>query len=480
MMNKISQYIAVDLGAESGRVMLGTIADKKLELAEIYRFANGPVQQSISLRWDFEKLFSEIKAGIATAIKAASLPVSGIAVDSWGVDFGLIGDDGKLLENPYHYRDARTNGMMEKSFKLMPQRQIYENSGIQFMQLNTIFQLFAAKSLDAKLLKKTKKLIFMADLVSYFLCGKSYAEYTLASTSQLMNMRTGKWSQEIFDKLSLPIDIMPQIVKPGTKVGKLKFDICEEFNCKPIDVIATGSHDTACAVAAVPAEGNNWAYLSSGTWSLIGIEARQAIINDDSFNGAFTNEGGVENTIRFLKNIMGLWLLQECRRDWEKNGCKLDYAEITKMAKAAKPFAAVIDCNNSEFLAPGDMPARINNHLKKSGQKPIEDKGQMARVILESLAVKYRDEMKTLEKITDRSIDTLYIVGGGSKNNLLNQFAADATGKTVITGPVEATAIGNILMQALATGTIENLAEARKLVCQSIICGKFSPAARPA
>ncbi|MFA5291479.1 MAG: rhamnulokinase family protein [Phycisphaerae bacterium] len=477
-MNKVSRYIAVDLGAESGRVMLGTIGDEKLELAEIHRFINGPVQQNNSLRWDFEKLFSQIKAGIAEAIKTSTEPIDGIAVDSWGVDFGLIGSDGKLLENPYHYRDSRTNNMMEKAFELMPKRAIYENSGIQFMQLNTIFQLLAAKSLNPEILKKTKKLIFMADLVSYYLCGKSFAEYTLASTSGLLDMKTGKWSKEIFEKLSLPIDIMPEIVRPGTKVGKLKPEICKELNCEPIDIIATGSHDTACAVAAVPAEGNNWAYLSSGTWSLIGIESKGAIINDDSFSGAFTNEGGIENTIRFLKNIMGLWLLQECRRQWEKEGCKLDYAEITKMAKEAKPLAAVIDCNNSEFLAPGEMPTRINNHLKKTGQKPIEDKGQMARVILESLSAKYRDEMETLEKITGKKIDTLHIVGGGSKNDLLNQLAADATGKTVITGPVEGTAIGNILIQAIAAGKLKNAAEGRKLAAKSCELGKFLPSGK--
>ncbi|OQA01636.1 MAG: Rhamnulokinase [Planctomycetes bacterium ADurb.Bin401] len=476
MKDNFSQYIAVDLGAESGRVMLGSVSDNNIELAEIHRFSNGPVQQNDSLRWDFEKLFSEIKTGIAAATKTAKGKISGIAVDSWGVDFGLIGDDGSLLENPYHYRDARTNGIMEKVFDTFPKREVYENTGIQFMQLNTIFQLFAAKSQNPDILKKTKKLIFMADLVSYFLCGNSFAEYTLASTSQLMNMKTGKWSKEIFENLSLPIEIMPQVVIPGSKVGLLKPEICKEFNCDPIDVFAVGSHDTASAVAAVPASGNNWAYLSSGTWSLIGIETKQAIINDDSFAGAFTNEGGVENTIRFLKNIMGLWLLQECRRDWEKQGCKLDYTQITNMAKAAKPFAAKIDCNNPDFLAPGQMPERINQHLKNSGQQPITDKGQMTRAILESLAAKYRDEMQTLEKITGKKIDTLHIVGGGSKNDLLNQFAADATGKTVITGPVEATAIGNILMQAVAKGQIKNIADARQIVRQSFECRNFTPA----
>ena len=301
-------YIAVDLGAESGRVMLGDVSDT-LSLQEVHRFANGPVERDGTLRWDFDRLFGEIKTGIAKAVKQADGPIVSIAVDSWGVDFGLLDEQGQLIEDPYNYRDSRTDGIMDKAFGLMGKREIYDNSGLQFMQLNTIYQLLSMRLGDSPVLAGARKLIFMADLVGYHLCGKQYAEYSLASTSQLMDMKTGKWSQKIFDKLDLPIEIMPEVVKTGATVGTLKPELCEEFGCGAIDIIAAGSHDTASAVAAVPATQDNWAYLSSGTWSLMGIEAAEPIINDKSFANGFTNEGGVDNTIRFLKNIMGLWLV---------------------------------------------------------------------------------------------------------------------------------------------------------------------------
>jgi len=504
------KYIAVDLGAESGRVMLGSVSADKLTLEEIHRFNNGPIDENSSLRWDFESLLTEIKIGIRKAVKLvsaktearageASNKVEGIGVDSWGVDFGLIGADGKLIENPYHYRDSRTNGMMEKAFELMSlpreidlnkqnyktsnesnisrgKRQIYENSGIQFMQLNSVYQLLAMRLANSNTLAKTKKLIFMADLFSYYLCGRAFSEYSLASTSQLMDMRTGKWSREIFSKLSLPIDIMPDIVPPGKVVGKLTKPIADELGCKQIPVIAVASHDTASAVAAVPAEEeNNWAYLSSGTWSLMGVEVSKAIVNDKTFKYEFTNEGGVENTIRLLKNIMGLWLVQECKRQWQREGVELSYPELTEMAQKAKPFAANIDVDYSEFLAPGDMPGRINNYLAQSGQKKIQDKGQMVRAILEALTFKYRWVLERIEDITGKKNDCLHIVGGGIQNELLSQFAANATGKRVIAGPVEATATGNILMQAKATGQIKNLADARKIVRNSFELKEYQP-----
>ncbi len=353
------QYIAVDLGAESGRVMLGTVSDSTLELEEIHRFGNGPVEQKSSLRWDFDKLFSNIKDGISKAVKAADGQVCGIGVDSWGVDFGLIDENGKLIENPYHYRDSRTDEMMDKAFSIMGKRKVYDNTGIQFMQLNTVYQLLAAKTSRPGLLEKASKLIFTADLVSYHLCGEVFAEYSLASTSQLMDMNTKQWSKEIFDKLSLPIELMPPIVTPGTVVGKLKDELAEKFGCGPIDIIAIGSHDTASAVAAVPAKEDNWAYLSSGTWSLMGLEIPDAAINDETFKYQFTNEGGVANTIRLLKNIMGLWIVQECKRQWQSEGNDLSYSQITQMAQDAEPFKAFIDPNDSAFFAPGGMPGRI-------------------------------------------------------------------------------------------------------------------------
>ena len=475
-MAQVKKYIAVDLGAESGRVMHGSVSAGRVVLEEIHRFGNGPIKDSGSLRWDFNKLLSEIKTGIGKAAKAAGAQVWGIGIDSWGVDFGLLDADGELIENPYHYRDSQTNGMMEKAFKLMSKRDIYENTGVQFMQLNSLYQLLAMRLNNSIALAKAANLIFIADLFSYLLCGKIFAEYSLASTSQFMDMRTSQWSKEILDKLSLPIEIMPKIIQPGSVVGQLTSEIGKEIDCGPIPIIAVGSHDTASAVAAVPAAGDvNWAYLSSGTWSLMGVEVPKAIINDKTFKYEFTNEGGVENTIRLLKNIMGLWLTQECRRQWQREGTDLSYADLTAMAEKAKPFARHIDVDYSGFLAPGDMPKRINDYLKETGQKPINDKGQMTRTILESLALKYRSIMEAVEDVAENKIDILHIVGGGIQNGLLCQFTANALGKKVITGPIEATASGNILMQAIATGQIQTLAEARQIVRNSFELKEYEP-----
>ena len=474
-MAEIKKYIAVDLGAESGRVMLGEVSGSKIVLEEAHRFSNGPIEQDGALRWDFVKLFGEIKTGIAKACKQAGGEVCGIGVDSWGVDYGLLDEAGKLIDNPHHYRDGRTSGMIEKSFEFMPKRDIYENSGIQFMLFNTLYQLLAARLGEDVSLRKAKKLIFMADLVSYHLCGRGYAEYTLASTSQMMDMHSGTWSKAIFEKLGLPISIMPEVVRAGTVVGKLTDAVAKEIGAGGIPVIAIGSHDTASAVAAVPGKGENWAYLSSGTWSLMGVEIPKAIINDKSFGYEFTNEGGVCNTIRLLKNIMGLWVVQECRRQWLRDGVELSYDQIAEMAAKAKPFAAFIDVDQNEFFSPGDMPAKVNAYLKATGQGVISDKGQMVRVILESLAVKYRKTMEMIEDTVGKKIDVLHIVGGGIKNELLCQFAADAINRKVITGPVEATALGNIMMQAFATGQIQSMEQGRKLVGQSIELKEYKP-----
>lgn len=474
-MSIIKRYIAVDLGAESGRVMVGGVSGEKITLEEVHRFSNGPIEVDGSLRWDFNKLFSEIKTGIGKAVKACGGEACGIGVDTWGVDYGFLDKEGKLIENPYHYRDGRTGGMIEKSFEFMPKRAIYENSGIQFMLFNTLFQLLSVRLNNGLVNLKPRKLIFMADLVSFHLCGKQYAEYTLASTSQLMDMHTGKWSKEIFDKLSLPIEIMPELVQAGTAVGKLTDAVAKEIGTSQIPVIAIGSHDTASAVAAVPASSGKWAYLSSGTWSLMGVEIPKAIINDKSFGYEFTNEGGVCGTIRLLKNIMGLWVLQECRRQWQREGAELSYDQIAEAAAKARPFAAFIDVDHSEFFSPGNMPAKINAYLKSTGQNTISDKGQMARVILESLAIKYRTTMAMIEDMVGYHIDVLHIVGGGIKNELLCQFAADAINKKVVAGPVEATALGNIMMQAIATGQITTIAEGRRLVAKSVEVKTYVP-----
>jgi sugar (pentulose or hexulose) kinase len=353
--------------------MLGIVSAEKIRLEEIHRFINGPVKQNGSLRWDFSRIMSDVKTGIGKAVKEAPA-IAGIGVDSWGVDFGLLDDKGNLIENPYHYRDSRTNGIIEKACEFLPKRDIYEHTGIQFMQLNTVYQLLSMRLSGSPALAKANRLIFMADLVSYFLSGKPYAEYTLASTSQLMDMRRGAWSRTIFRKLNLPLDIMPEVVNPGTVIGKLTEKVAKEIGSPAIPVIASASHDTACAVAAVPADENSrWAYLSSGTWSLIGVESQSAVINDKTFAYPFTNEGGVDSTIRLLKNIMGLWLLQECKKHWQKKGSDLSYDQLTAMASKAKSASASIDVDDSCFLAPGDMPARINQYLTSTRQNPIDD-----------------------------------------------------------------------------------------------------------
>jgi sugar (pentulose or hexulose) kinase len=475
-MPEVRQYIAVDLGAESGRVMLGAVDQQTMSLTEAHRFGNGPIKQGNSIRWDFTNLMKEIKTGIAAAVKQSNGPIAGIGVDSWGVDFGLLDADGSLVGTPYHYRDSRTDGMMDKAFKLMDKRSVYDNTGIQFMQLNTLYQLLALRLANDPTLTRAKSLTLIADLVAYHLCGKCFCEYSLASTSQLMDMRTGKWSKAIFEKLSLPLNIMPEIVAPGTVVGKLTKKVAAELGCEPIDVIAVGSHDTASAVAGVPAAGGkNWAYLSSGTWSLMGLEVPNAIINDKTFEYQFTNEGGIGNTIRLLKNIMGLWLVQECRRQWQREGTDLSYTEITKMAQQAKPFAGFIDLDYHDFLAPGDMPAKINKYLKETHQNTIDDKGQLVRMILENLAFRYRWVIEKLEDIQGKKVDVLHIVGGGIQNELLCQFAANATGKEVVAGPIEATASGNIITQALAVGQIESLNKGRQIIANSYKLKRYSP-----
>ena len=450
-------------------MFLGNVSEEKIELEQVHRFNNGPINENDSLRWDAQKLLSEIKTGIKNAVKLAPNEVSGIGIESWGVDFGLIDSDGKLAENPYHYRDSRTNGMVEKAFEFVSKRKIYENTGIQIMQINSVFQLLAMRLSGSSGLAKTKNIIFTADLFAYFLCDRIYAEYTLASTSGLMDMKTGQWSKIICDKLSLPMNILPEIVKPGTITGYLSDTIQQELGCNPIPVIAVGSHDTACAVAAVPAdEKTKWAYLSSGTWSLMGIETPKAIINDKTFEYEFTNEGGVENNICLLKNIMGLWLVQECKRQWQADGEDLSYDKLVEMAQKAKPFAGYIDLDCSEFLSPGDMPKKINDYLIEHGGNPIEDKGQMIRMLLENLAFKYRLTTESIEDVTGQKIEVLHIVGGGIQNELLCRFTADSLGKKVITGPVEGTAFGNVLMQAKAVGQISSIAQARNILHNSV------------
>jgi rhamnulokinase len=472
----MKNYLAIDLGAESGRVMLGVIDGGKLALEELHRFANTPVRVATGLYWDTFRLFHEIREGLTKAGRERKLQIDGIGVDTWGVDFGLLGSDGALVDNPRHYRDARNNGMLERTFAAAPREEIFSHTGVQFMQLNSLCQLYAMKLADSPGLKAACKLLFMPDLLSYWLTGVQKAELTIASTSQFYNPAKKRWAVELLDKLGLPSSILPEIVQPGSLLGPVLPEIAESCGIGPVNVYATGGHDTASAVASVPAEGDGWCYISSGTWSLMGTEEDAPVINDKALALNFTNEVGFGGKIRLLKNIAGLWLVQECRKQWAAEGNRYEYSELTQMAEAAKPFAAVIDPD--AFLEIGNMPARIAEYCKATGQSAPEQPGGMVRVILESLALRYRQVLESLESLRGSRIGTIHIVGGGSRNQVLNQFVADATGRRVAAGPTEATAAGNIIIQAIGAGQLKDHAEARQVIRNSFPVTVVEPKSR--
>lgn len=475
-MSKPANFAAIDLGAESGRVVLGSIGDSKLELKELNRFPNGPVRTGDELHWDVLRLWSEMKAGVALAGREPG-GIQGIGIDTWGVDFGLLGRGDVLLGNPSHYRDARTNGILERAFEIVPKREIFEQTGIQFMQFNTIFQLLAMKLGGSVLLDTAETLLMMPDLFNFWFTGRKCVEFSNATTTQAYNPKTNKWATDLIDRLGVPTKIFPEIVASGTVLGPVRPDVAEEVSIGNVPLIAPAQHDTGAAVAAVPAERNKgWAFLSSGTWSLMGMEVPAPIISETSFKYNFTNEGGVNGTYRFLKNIMGLWLVQECRRTWQREGQEYSYSELADMAGAAKPFLAVLDPDDPSFLAPGDMPARIVEYCRKTGQRAPSTPGEFVRVCLESLAMTYRQTLRRIEECTGRKAEVIHIVGGGTQNQHLSQWAADATGCTVVCGPIEATAAGNIAVQAVATGVFKDIWEARDLVRRSFDVAVYQPA----
>lgn len=466
-------YLAIDLGAESGRGFLGWIRGERLSLEEIHRFPNAPVAVFEHLHWDVLQLWQEIKQAVAVARERSGVGLAGIGVDSWAVDFALIGGNGELVGIPHHYRDPRTSGMMERVCRRVSRDEIFARTGIQFMPINTLYQLAALKESCPALLTAAESLLMIGELFLYWLSGRRVAEFTNATTTQLFDPRAGRWAEPLFAALDLPVDLMPPVVPPGTVLGPLLPGVSGEAGFGPaeqVNVIAPAVHDTGSAVAAVPATGDEWCYLSSGTWSLLGVEAAKPVLTASALAHNFTNEGGANGAFRLLKNIMGLWLVQECRRTWARGGVSdpdLSYAALTQAAAAAPPFASLIDPDDPSFLAPGDMPGRIARFCARTGQKPPESRGGMVRCALESLALKYRQVIERLEEVAGRRIATIHIVGGGSQNALLNQLTADATGRSVIAGPVEATAIGNVLLQAIATGEIGSVGEGRELVRRS-------------
>lgn len=482
-MGATTDYLAIDLGAESGRGLLGRFDGERIALEELHRFPNGPVRMLDTLHWDAPRLFEDIKVALRKAATAAP-GLDGLGVDTWGVDFGLVGRGDTLLGNPVHYRDARTDGMMEAAFARVPRERIYQLTGLQFLPFNTAYQLLALRLANSPLLEVAETLLMMPDLFGWLLTGRRAGERTDASTTQLLDPTTGAWSDELCRGLDLPRSILPDLIDPGAELGPLRKSVADELGIgRPLTVLVPGTHDTASAVAAVPAVGGpgsssgppDWCYLSSGTWSLLGAEVSRPVINAATLAANFTNEGGVAGTTRLLKNIMGLWLVQESRRTWARAGREFGYDELVPRAEAARPFAALIDPDDPSFLAPGDMPARIAAFCTRTGQAPPADEGAVVRCCLESLALKYRWAIDRIEQILGTTIRTIHVVGGGSRNALLCQFTADACGRPVHAGPVEATAIGNVLLQAMARGKLATLAEARAVVARSFPVTVYEP-----
>jgi rhamnulokinase len=470
-----ANFLAFDFGAESGRAILGVLDGEKIVLEEIHRFPNVQIKESGHIHWNISSLFDELKKGLSSAANLGFKDLLGIGVDTWGVDFGLLGKDNQILGNPFAYRDSRTEGIMERAFELMPKEEMYSCTGIQFMQFNSIFQLLSMVLSKSPLLESCKMLLFMPDLFNFLLTGEKYSEYTIASTSQLLNAEKKEWESNIFEKLFLPMDIMAPLVPPGTIIGKLLPGIAREAGMSQIDVIAPACHDTACAVAAVPAKSSNWAYLSSGTWSVVGIEVDEPIINEITLKNNFTNEGGINQKIRFLRNTMGLWLLQRCIKSWEKKGESLTYGELTNLTEKTPAFKCFIDPDDRMFLNPEDMPTAIVEFCKKTQQPIPGEKGEYVRCIFESLALKYRFIIDRIKNMCKNPLDVLHIVGGGSQNELLNQFSANATGLPVVAGPVEATAAGNILIQAVTKKELTGIEEGRRLVSRSFPLKYYEP-----
>ena len=481
-MTQTAKFLALDLGAESGRAVAGHFDGDLLHLEELHRFPNGPVRVHDSLHWDVLRLWSEIKNGLSLATKAYGAELVSIGLDTWGVDFCLLAADDSLLGNPFHYRDSRTDGMMDEAFEIVSRTEIYEATGIQFMQLNSLYQLLSMVQTGSPALDAARTFLTMPDLFNFWLSGHKANEFTISTTTQCYDPRAGDWAREMLARLGIPVRIFGEIIPPGTVLGPLHSSVATETGCTGVSVVASAAHDTASAVAAVPTLEDDFIYLSSGTWSLLGVEVSHPIITSKSLSHDFTNEGGVNDTYRFLKNIMGLWLVQECRREWNRGGETYSYDELTRMAAATavtghgKPGACgLVSLKGNRFLAPGNMVSRIQSFCHETRQPVPETKGEVMRCVLDSLALEYRQVAENLDDMVGRHLPVIHIVGGGSQNRLLNQFAADATGRTVVAGPVEATAIGSVLVQALALGHIDTLSEARALVRRSFQVETFEP-----
>ncbi len=470
---KQNYYFAVDLGATSGRTIVGSLRDGSVELRELTRFPNPIIETGGHCYWDIYALYHEIINGLRVVARE-NIPIHSIGIDTWGVDFVFIGRDGELLRNPYSYRDPHTTGAPDAFFTHIPRERVYALTGIQIMDFNSLFQLFTLHSRGCSAMEGAEKILFMPDALSYMLTGQQVTEYTIASTSQLLNPRTKQFEKELLDVAGVKETQFGRFVFPGEVIGCLTEEVQRLTGLGALPVIAVAGHDTASAVAAVPAQNERFAYLSSGTWSLMGVEVKDAIINGESFEQNFTNEGGVGGTVCFLKNICGMWLLERCRKEWEGKG-SYSYSELTEAALAAPPFRSFIDPDAPCFANPSSMIQAIAGYCKETGQPVPETPGEMARCIFESLALRYKQVFASLQQMAPFPIETLHIMGGGSRNNLLNQFASNALGIPVVAGPDEATAIGNIMLQAKAGGWVDEIASMRRLIANSIETVSFAP-----
>jgi len=468
-----SNFFAVDLGATSGRTILGTLCNRKMELKELTRFPNNIIETGEHFYWDILALYYEIIRGLKI-VAQNKIKIQSIGIDTWGVDFALFGKDGALLRSPYSYRDPQTEDSQEEYFKKISKEEVYRITGIQFMNFNSLFQLDTLQRNECSALKVADKILFMPDALSYMLTKRMVTEYTIASTSQMLNPRSKRFEKSLLESINIYENQFANFVSPGTQIGVLTPEIQKITGLGPVPVIAVAGHDTASAVAAVPAKTSHFAYLSSGTWSLMGIEVKDAIINRQSYEKNFTNEGGIEGTTRFLKNICGMWLLERCRKEWEAT-TNYSYGELIDAALAAKPFQSLINPDAPCFANPDSMINTIRYYCTKTKQHEPQNHGEITRCIFDSLALRYKQVMGYLKDMSPFYIEVLHVIGGGSKNNLLNQFTSNAVGMPVIAGPSEGTAIGNIMIQAKAAGKVKDIVDMRSVISDNIELNRFEP-----
>jgi rhamnulokinase len=471
-------YLGIDLGAESGRVMAGLWNGKTIRLEEVHRFANGPVLLADTLRWDVLRLWSEIQNGLGLAAKKYGSQIVSVGADTWGVDFVLLTKNNEILGQPYHYRDARTCGMFEEAFKVVPRSEIFAQTGLQFMELNTLYQLLALQRTNPDLLAAADCLLLMPDFIHWCLSGSRVVEFTNGTTTQCMHPLTRNWAFDMLKRFGLPAGIFPQVVAPGTALGALRASVAERTGLNHVNVVAPPTHDTASAVAGVPTANTgkpNWAYISSGTWSLMGAEVQTASLSARTQEYNLTNEGGVDGTYRLLKNIMGLWLIQQSKRVFDAKGRTYTYPELEDMAAKAPVLRSLVDPDDSRFLNPPDMVKAIQDFCRETGQPIPQTEGELVRCATESLALKYRVVLSWLEELTGNRMEVIHIVGGGSKNLLLNQMTANACQRPVITGPIEATAMGNLLLQVRSSGELSSLSQMREVIRNSSEVSRYEP-----